>query len=85
MTKTSQCEQPHLYLRNNVPAHHRQLYVDCANPSNTISARDTWSLIRKLIAGFHAAGLQQGDCVCIHAFNFVSQTQPPSMCFVRAH
>lgn len=26
-------------------------------------------LIRKLVAGFHAAGLQKGDVVCIHSFN----------------
>ncbi|EMC99102.1 hypothetical protein BAUCODRAFT_154775 [Baudoinia panamericana UAMH 10762] len=47
----------------------RPIYVDCTNPDRRISAAEAWSLIRKLVAGFQHAGLQPGDCVCIHAFN----------------
>lgn len=46
-----------------------KIYVDCANPERSISAKQAFSLIRKLVAGFRAAGLQKGDCVCLHAFN----------------
>lgn len=30
-------------------------------------------IIRKLVAGFRAAGLKEGDCVCISSFNDVRQ------------
>ncbi|KXL44359.1 MAG: hypothetical protein FE78DRAFT_100215 [Acidomyces sp. 'richmondensis'] len=35
----------------------------------SISANQTYIRIRKLVAGFHALGLQKGDFVCIHFFN----------------
>jgi len=45
------------------------LYIDGLNPSNSISPRQAYKLIRQLVAGFRAIGLQKGDCVCIHSFN----------------
>ena len=45
------------------------IYVDGLNPQNSISARQARSIIRKLIAGLQAIGLQKGDCVCINSFN----------------
>ncbi|KAK5121310.1 hypothetical protein LTR85_005476 [Meristemomyces frigidus] len=47
----------------------KAIYIDCANPKRSISANQAYTLIRKLTAGFRAAGLQKGDCVCLHAFN----------------
>ena len=48
-----------------------QIYIDCADPERSISANQAYALIRKLVAGFRQAGLQKGDCVCVHAFNNV--------------
>ncbi|KAK3697266.1 hypothetical protein LTR37_017578 [Vermiconidia calcicola] len=45
------------------------IYVDGNNPTNSISARQARSLIRKLVAGFRAIGIQKGDCVCMNSFN----------------
>ncbi|RFU29292.1 hypothetical protein B7463_g7041, partial [Scytalidium lignicola] len=49
---------------------HNQLYnqdkpilIDTENTKNSLSSKQCKSLIRKLIAGFHATGLKQGDCV----------------------
>ena len=53
------------------------IYVDCINPSNSITANQAYVLIRKLVAGFRAAGLQKGDVVCIHSFNNVRLPSHP--------
>lgn len=45
------------------------IYIDAKDPSLTISLNQARSLIRKLVAGFHAAGVSKGDCVCVHSFN----------------
>lgn len=46
------------------------IYIDALNPtSNSISARQARTLVRKLVAGFRAIGLEKGDCVCLHSFN----------------
>lgn len=44
-------------------------YINATDPSKSISLKQARSIIRKLVAGFHAAGLKQGDCVCLHSFN----------------
>ena len=41
-----------------------------------VKAKQAYTLIRKLIAGFRAAGLKKGDVVCIHAFNSVCYHRP---------
>lgn len=46
-----------------------QIYIDPANPSNFISCNQARTIVRKLVAGLRAAGVQKGDCVCIHSFN----------------
>ncbi|CAG8972934.1 hypothetical protein HYALB_00001354 [Hymenoscyphus albidus] len=45
------------------------MYIDAQTPSHSISLSQARILVKKLIAGFHSAGLQKGDCVCIHSFN----------------
>ncbi|CCD54855.1 similar to 4-coumarate-CoA ligase [Botrytis cinerea T4] len=45
------------------------IYIDAADPSRSISASQARIIIRRLVAGFHAAGLKRGDCVCLHSFN----------------
>ncbi|OAP55592.1 hypothetical protein AYL99_10565 [Fonsecaea erecta] len=47
----------------------KPVYVDAIDPSKSISANQARVIIRKLAAGFHAAGVTPGDCVCIHSFN----------------
>jgi hypothetical protein len=48
-----------------------QVYIDAANPSNSISSRQARSIVRKLAAGFRAGGVKKGDAVCVHSFNDV--------------
>lgn len=45
------------------------IYIDGLNPTHNFSARKAKTVIRQLVAGFRAKGLQKGDCVCIHSFN----------------
>ncbi|KAE9381458.1 AMP-binding enzyme [Stipitochalara longipes BDJ] len=45
------------------------VYIDAKDPSRSISSNQARVIIRKLIAGLHAAGLKKGDCVCVHSFN----------------
>ncbi|KAI9812709.1 MAG: hypothetical protein M1827_004465 [Pycnora praestabilis] len=47
----------------------KPIYIDVSDPSKSISCREARATIRKLAAGFRAAGLKKGDCVCLHAFN----------------
>lgn len=66
-----------------------QVYIDAKDPSRAISASQARSLIRKLVAGLHAAGLKKGDCVCIHSFNDVKtfpslMTESISLIHVRS-
>lgn len=46
------------------------LYINAEHPEeNRISARQAKRMIRQLVAGFRAIGVQKGDCVSIHSFN----------------
>jgi acyl-CoA synthetase (AMP-forming)/AMP-acid ligase II len=45
------------------------LLIDAADPQRVLTGADAKRLIRQLIAGFRAAGVQQGDCIGIHSFN----------------
>ncbi|KAK0118804.1 hypothetical protein ONS95_007684 [Cadophora gregata] len=45
------------------------IYIDAKDSSRSISLNQARVLIRQLAAGFHAAGLKKGDCVCLHSFN----------------
>ena len=55
----------------------KPIYIDADNPSRFYTARQSLTIIRKLAAGFHALGLQKGDCVCLHSFNDVRFPQSP--------
>ena len=50
----------------------KKVYINPDDPSQSISASEARTMVRKLVAGFKAVGLQPGDCVCVHAFNNVS-------------
>jgi len=41
----------------------KPILIDTDEPSRNLSAASLRSLVRKLIAGFKAVGLQDGDCV----------------------
>ncbi|KAL3487816.1 hypothetical protein BJX62DRAFT_212867 [Aspergillus germanicus] len=47
----------------------KPVYIDVANPSRSISQNQARTIIRQLIAGLHAWGVKEGDCVAIHSFN----------------
>lgn len=49
-----------------------QIYVDTKDPTRTVSFNQARTIIRRLITGLRAAGVQVKDCVAIHAFNNVS-------------
>ncbi|KAF7193565.1 Acyl-CoA synthetase ACTT5 [Pseudocercospora fuligena] len=48
---------------------YKPIYIDLENPSRTLSWTQSRTIVRQLIAGFHAAGLKPGDCVMIASFN----------------
>lgn len=45
--------------------------IDATNPSLSLSYNQAKHLVQQLIAGFHAAGLSEGDRVCVHAYNSI--------------
>ncbi|KIW26987.1 uncharacterized protein PV07_06769 [Cladophialophora immunda] len=47
----------------------KPIYIDTSNPSRTLSLNQGLGMVRKLGAGFRAAGLKKGECVCVHSFN----------------
>ncbi|KIW78010.1 hypothetical protein Z517_07843 [Fonsecaea pedrosoi CBS 271.37] len=49
----------------------RPVFIDATDPSHSLSYRQAKDLVQKLIAGFHAEGLNVGDRVCIHAYNSI--------------
>ena len=53
-----------------------KIYVDANRPERSITRNQAFIIIRKLAAGFHAEGIRQGDCVCVHAFNDVGHENP---------
>ena len=52
----------------------QKIYVDAKDPSRSYSSNQARVFIRSMIGGFQAAGLKKGDCVCLHSFNDVSNT-----------
>ncbi|OQD82477.1 hypothetical protein PENANT_c021G01544 [Penicillium antarcticum] len=48
------------------------IYIDVHDPSRSISCNQARKLVRQLIAGLRASGLQPGDCVLIHSFNDIN-------------
>ena len=49
----------------------KKIYIDAANPERSITATEARTIVRRFVAGFKAAGLEPGECVCLHAFNDV--------------
>jgi non-ribosomal peptide synthetase component E (peptide arylation enzyme) len=47
------------------------LYIDAECSSRSLNTTQIRTLVRKLIAGFKAAGLKRGDRVLVHLFNNV--------------
>src|SRR6201999_2436297 len=62
-----------------VANNYEQIFIDAATPSNSISSRKARHIIRQLVQGLRIAGLERGDCVCVHSFNDVSM-----LLFLRA-
>ncbi|TVY53801.1 Acyl-CoA ligase azaF [Lachnellula cervina] len=48
------------------------MYIDAKDSSRSISLNQARVIVRKLVAGFQAAGLSKGDCVCLHSFNDIN-------------
>lgn len=49
----------------------KPILIDVNDPSRFVTPRTARTIVRKLVAGFKAEGLEPGDCVCIHSFNQV--------------
>ena len=47
----------------------KQIFIDLDDTRRSLSWRQSRSMVRRLVAGFRAAGLQPGDCVSIASFN----------------
>ncbi|CRG86532.1 Putative acyl-coenzyme A synthetase [Talaromyces islandicus] len=47
------------------------LYIDAEDPSCCLNGDEFRSLVRSLIAGLKASGIQQGDCVLLHLPNSI--------------
>jgi long-subunit acyl-CoA synthetase (AMP-forming) len=47
----------------------QKVLIDAADTTRSLSSNQARKTIRQLVAGFRAAGLKKGDCVCIHSFN----------------
>ncbi|KAK6438480.1 hypothetical protein LTR95_005316 [Oleoguttula sp. CCFEE 5521] len=45
------------------------IYIEALKPANHITANQARKIIRQLVAGFRALGLQPGDTVSLHSFN----------------
>ncbi|KAI4719802.1 acetyl-CoA synthetase-like protein [Aureobasidium sp. EXF-10727] len=58
-------------FENNSVNPEKDILIDAADHKNRLNTRQAVSLIRKLVAGFRAAGLEPGDVVCVHAFNHI--------------
>lgn len=52
-----------------------QIYHDLDDESRTLSHNQGKTIVRKIVAGFRAAGLQKGDCFAITSFNDVGLTK----------
>ena len=48
---------------------HQPLYIDAEDPSRSLDARQFRKLVRSLIAGLRAAGLQRGESVLVNLAN----------------
>jgi len=49
----------------------RPIFIDAENPARALTAGRLRALVRTLIAGLRAAGVQRGDCVLVHLGNNV--------------
>lgn len=67
----------------------KPILIDADEPSRSLSAASLKILVQRLIAGFRALGLQEGDCVLCQIPNTVSVTPPfyasTSTVFLPAH
>lgn len=52
-------------------ANTRKLLIDATNPEITLFKKFS-KQVRQLVAGLQAVAIQPGDCVCVNAFNDVS-------------
>ncbi|KAE8153382.1 AMP-binding enzyme [Aspergillus avenaceus] len=49
--------------------HDAPVYIDESDPTRSISYNQARAVVRQLVAGLKAWGVQKGDCVAIHSFN----------------
>ncbi|KAI9815755.1 MAG: hypothetical protein M1827_002151 [Pycnora praestabilis] len=52
----------------------KPVLIDAANPSRSLSARQIRKAVRQVISGLRAAGLKEGDTVCVDSFNDIYYT-----------
>lgn len=49
-----------------------QILIDALDPQQSVTLEQARQNVRKLVNGLHQHGHEQGDTVCIHAFNSVA-------------
>ncbi|KAG4430845.1 hypothetical protein IFR05_013679 [Cadophora sp. M221] len=59
---------------NPPPDENKPLYIDPSNPSRSLSFTQTRSLVRQLIAGFKAHGIEKNSCICVVSLNDINYT-----------
>lgn len=61
------------FCKQNCFEQDQPLLVDAENPSRSLNYESAKALVRKLVAGFRAYGLREGDSVMCHMSNTVSR------------
>ncbi|OCL05746.1 amp dependent CoA ligase [Glonium stellatum] len=52
----------------------KPLLIDAANPSRFLTFNGVRKVVRQLVSGLKARGIQPGDCVCVASFNDIHYT-----------
>lgn len=50
----------------------QELYFDSDDDSLSLTGPQVVTSVKRLIGGLKVAGIEKGDCVCLHLFNSVS-------------
>ncbi|KAI9727215.1 MAG: putative NRPS-like protein biosynthetic cluster [Cirrosporium novae-zelandiae] len=47
----------------------KDIFIDAADDTRRLTARQARTLVRKLVGGLKEIGVKPGDCICLHSFN----------------
>jgi 4-coumarate--CoA ligase len=63
----------------------KKIYVHADDPEQSVSASQARRIVKELVAGFQAKGLEPGDCVCVYAYSNVRQAFPSIVAIHDGH